>query len=210
MPVSGVPMSAHSPIRKNIAVPVITPVACRVVGSAGKIRAMPGECGGFQMSDFHSWIVTYMAPKGFKTLPVHIAQLSLAAVLKCGQSFRWIAYPLAIPEEVKVEQDTVVPTHEYRFALQDRVICLRQDSDSLFYRAVFPKDVGDAYKDSEIAKKKDKETLDWLRDYFQLDIDLVSLYTEWAERDVVFRETVKDRFAGIRMLRQDPWENVIS
>jgi N-glycosylase/DNA lyase len=146
-----------------------------------------------------------MAPKGFKKLPLPISQLSLAAVLKCGQSFRWVAYPLAGAGEIKTESET--PTHEYRFALQDRVICIRQDSETLFYRALFPKDKIDASNDSDT---KDEETLNWLKDYFQLDVDLVKLYTEWAERDTVFRDTVKDRFAGIRMLRQDPWENVIS
>jgi len=146
--------------------------------------------------------------KGFKRLPLPIAQLSLAAVLKCGQSFRWIAYPLALAgEPQKAEGEK--PTHEYRFALQDRVICLRQDSESLFYRALFPKDETNACSDSDCVKR-DGETLAWLKDYFQLEVDLIKLYTDWAERDVVFRETVKDRFAGIRMLRQDPWENVIS
>jgi N-glycosylase/DNA lyase len=146
-----------------------------------------------------------MAPKGFKTLLLPISQLSLAAVLKCGQSFRWIAYPLAVAGEAKTEDE---PTHEYRFALQDRVICLRQDSESLFYRALYPKAKIDESNDAD--SKRDEETLIWLKDYFQLDVDLVKLYIEWAERDVVFRDTVKDRFAGVRILRQDPWENVIS
>ncbi len=197
-------------MRKKATVPNMTPVACVVVGSSGNIRAIRADVAAskkpippLDRSNFA------MAPKGFKTLPLPIAQLSLAAVLKCGQSFRWIAYPLAVGD-IKGEEGTIVPTHEYRFALRDRVVCLRQDSDSLFYRTVFPKDVEDACKDSDVSKKKDEETLDWLKDYFQLDVDLIKLYTEWADRDVVFRETVKDRFAGIRMLRQDPWENVIS
>ncbi|KAI9446071.1 hypothetical protein H4582DRAFT_1903229 [Lactarius indigo] len=49
----------------------------------------------------------------------------------------------------------------------------------------------------------------WLRDYFQLDVDLVKLYSERAERDPVFCKS-RTRFEGIRMLRQDPWENLVS
>lgn len=155
-------------------------------------------------------------PKGFKALPLPAAQLSLAAVLKCGQSFRWLAYPLKTSEtsEVSDPLDNAktnlndAPTHEYRFVLRDRVVCLRQDSESLFYRSIFSKNASDTSQDSE--DTKEVSTLAWLKDYFQLEVDLVKLYSEWAERDVVFKETVKDRFSGIRMLRQDPWENVIS
>jgi N-glycosylase/DNA lyase len=200
--VRGIPARAHEPKRKKETVPNITPVAWVVVGFSGSTRGISGRGGRLQAFEpFH-----IMIPKGFKTLPLPISQLSLAAVLKCGQSFRWVAYPLAVAGEIKAEDEK--PTHEYRFALQDRVICLRQDSDSLFYRSLFPEGKIDASEDSDITK--DEETLDWLKDYFQLDVDLVKLYTEWAERDIVFRDTVKDRFAGIRMLRQDPWENVIS
>ena len=49
----------------------------------------------------------------------------------------------------------------------------------------------------------------WIRDYFQLDIDLVGLYQQWGTLDPVFRR-FQDRFEGIRMLRQDPFENLIS
>ena len=137
-------------------------------------------------------------PPGFHAFPLPLAQLSLAAVLKCGQSFRWSIYPLhaALPSD---------PSHEYRLCLQDRVVCLRQSPDKLFYRAVFP----DASLPPATLSTRDAETLQWLRDYFQLDVDLVKLYDEWAERDPVFAK-LRTRFEGIRMLRQDPWENLIS
>ena len=56
---------------------------------------------------------------------------------------------------------------------------------------------------------RDAETLLWLKDYFQLDVDLIRLYNEWSEKDPVFAK-LRGRFEGIRMLRQDPWENLIS
>ncbi|KAI0064583.1 DNA glycosylase [Artomyces pyxidatus] len=136
------------------------------------------------------------APLGFRALPLPLAQLSLAAVLKCGQSFRWSIHPL----------DAALTAHEYRLCLHDRVVCLRQTSDSIFYRAVFPESV--LLGPSEEAARE-AETLAWLRDYFQLDIDLLCLYKEWAEKDAVFAR-LRTRFEGLRMLRQDPWENLVS
>lgn len=141
-----------------------------------------------------------VAPAGFKTLPLPIAQLSLAAVLKCGQSFRWNIFPLHMPGHVPVQDD---PTHEYRLCLRDRVVCLRQSRDALFYRSVFPPAISRDQGQQEV------ETLSWIRDYFQLDIDLVDLYCQWSAADPVFNR-IQDRFEGIRMLRQDPFENLIS
>lgn len=140
-------------------------------------------------------------PHGFRALPIPLVQLSLAAVLKCGQSFRWSIYPL----HASVASDPQMPTHEYRFCLRDRVVCLRQSPDTLFYRTVLPDSPCSLSKTSQL----ESETLAWLNDYFQLDVDLVKLYDEWSERDAVFAR-FRERFEGIRMLRQDPWENLIS
>ena len=134
-----------------------------------------------------------LTPTGFRRLALPLAQLSLAAVLKCGQSFRWTSYPVS------------PVSHEYRFCLRDRVVCLRQSSEALFYRSVFPSGPLDPAQ----ADAREEETLVWLNDYFQLDVDLVKLYDVWSERDPVFRN-VRPRFPGIRMLRQDPWENLVS
>ncbi|KAI1794586.1 DNA glycosylase [Ganoderma leucocontextum] len=140
-------------------------------------------------------------PAGFQTLPLPIAQLSLAAVLKCGQSFRWNIFPLHIPSHPTIKHGD--STHEYRLCLRDRVVCLRQSRDALFYRSVFPPTV------SGDQGQREAETLAWLRDYFQLDIDLVDLYRQWSTADPIFNR-IQDRFEGIRMLRQDPFENLIS
>jgi N-glycosylase/DNA lyase len=133
-------------------------------------------------------------PLGFRALPLSVAQLSLAAVLKCGQSFRWTSYPL--PSSPGAEPS---PTHEYRLCLRNRIVCLRQSPDYLFYRSVCP---------GEQQESGDEETLAWLKDYFQLDVDLVKLYDQWSERDQVF-DKLRSRFSGIRILRQDPWETLV-
>jgi N-glycosylase/DNA lyase len=144
-------------------------------------------------------------PTGFRALPLPIVQLSLAAVLKCGQSFRWTVMPLALPSPTVNGPSDLSLANEYRLCLRDRVICLRQSPDTLFYRSFFPNVPTSRSEDA----LRDAETLKWLKDYFQLDIDLVKLYDQWSDRDPVFR-TFKTRFEGIRILRQDPWENLVS
>jgi N-glycosylase/DNA lyase len=146
---------------------------------------------------------------GFRSIPLPLVQLSLDAVLKCGQSFRWSILAPPLSENALAEgkpEDS--PSHkrvEYRLCLRDRVVCLRQSSDALYYRSVFP----DPQPSPTALPVREAETLEWLKDYFQLDIDLVSLYQEWSAKDTVFAK-FQERFEGIRMLRQDPWENLIS
>jgi len=143
-----------------------------------------------------------MALAGFKSLSLPISQLSLAAVLKCGQSFRWSIFeaPPGHPQSLEPGLQA-----EYRFCLKDRVVCLRQSPTTLYYKSVYPEPQPTA---SQLAER-DADTLKWLYDYFQLKVDLVSLYSRWASADKVFAG-FKDRFEGIRILRQDPWENLIS
>jgi N-glycosylase/DNA lyase len=135
----------------------------------------------------------------FQKLPLSINQLSLAAVLQCGQTFRWLIYTLP------VQLDSSFPSHEYRLCLRDRVVCLCQSPNALFYRSIFPKPPHSPAQQAV----RDAETLAWINDYFQLDIDLEELYEAWSERDPIFRN-IQGRFSGIRILRQDPWENLIS
>ncbi|KAJ7271873.1 DNA glycosylase [Mycena haematopus] len=124
-----------------------------------------------------------------QSLALPQSQLCLAVVLKSGQSFRWSS----------------APNGEYRLCLADRVVCLRQNPTTLFYRTLLPRPQPSALP-QQLA---DAETLVWLKDYFQLDVDLHKLYAEWALRDKVF-SSIETRFAGIRILRQDPFENLIS
>lgn len=156
-----------------------------------------------------------MSLNGFQSLPLPLVQLSLAAVLKCGQSFRWSVYPVEILVTPKnfignalppTTDDSHLLQYEYRLCLSDRVVCLRQNATTLFYRSIFPPKSN--FTDTQKAAKEE-ETLNWVKDYFQLEVDLKLLYEEWAGRDKVFA-SIRHRFGGIRILRQDPWENLIS
>ena len=136
-------------------------------------------------------MVLASVPAGFKAFPLSIAHLSLPVVLKCGQSFRW-------SKTLDHDNSQV----EWRLTLQDRVICLRQTPDTLYYRAV------SVAKDYAADDNIHDTTLAWLKDYFQLEMDLVKLFS--AVDDPVFQSALS-RFEGaIRMLRQDPWETLIS
>ena len=48
-----------------------------------------------------------------------------------------------------------------------------------------------------------------LKDYFQLDVDLESLYQQWSLADPNFQKIAKN-YVGVRMLRQDPVENLFA
>jgi len=112
--------------------------------------------------------------------------LRLDITLKCGQSFRW---KLLQPQSFSCESAV------YIGVLQSRLLLLCQDDSNIFYHCV--------------NQPSDEGIEDKLRDYFQLKIDLPSLYTEWAKNDPVFDEISQD-YPGVRMLRQDPLENVFS
>lgn len=48
-----------------------------------------------------------------------------------------------------------------------------------------------------------------LKNYFRLDVDLEKYYTQWSDADPNFRLASKEVY-GIRMLAQEPVENVFS
>lgn len=125
--------------------------------------------------------------------------------MQCGQSFRWSVFPLDASDGQGEAPQSDRPSHEYRLCLRDRVICLRQSPEALLWDTVFP----NPPTSPEETAKRDAETLEWINDYFQLDIDLKELYLTWSKRDPVFLG-LQERFSGIRILRQDPWENLIS
>lgn len=105
--------------------------------------------------------------------------------------------------KLKLDLSTSVPMQEwdeFSFCLPDRVVLVRQDEERgwIYHRTILPSSLAPA-------EEIEKETQDWLSDYLNLAVPLESLYEEWAARDAVFGRFAQ-RFRGIRMLRQDPWE----
>jgi len=112
--------------------------------------------------------------------------LRLDITLKCGQSFRWKLFK---PQSFSCE------TSVYIGVLKHRLLLLTQDDSNIFYHCA--NNPGDEGIEED------------LRDYFQLKVDLPSLYSEWAKNDQIF-EKISQNYPGVRMLRQEPLENVFS
>jgi len=112
--------------------------------------------------------------------------LRLDITLKCGQSFRW---------KLIQPQSFSCTTFVYIGVLQSRLLLITQDDSDIFYHCVNQPGAEDIEEN--------------LKDYFQLKIDLPSLYSEWSKNDPIFDKISQD-YPGVRMLRQDPVENVFS
>jgi len=89
---------------------------------------------------------------------------------------------------------------------------MTQDETSVNYRVVQPSVKTEPGSSQAVTKTESKERIDYehtLKDYFQLDIDLESLYRQWSLADPHFNQVAKN-FVGVRMLRQDPVENLFA
>lgn len=131
----------------------------------------------------------------WRSLPLNVKELSLARVLRCGQTFRW-----------KNVNDV------WRFTTKDKVILLKQSEEKLEYSC------GCVHGDETGTLKSSDSALDsvlaFITDYFNLSVSLTSLYEEWGSIEKKYSGSSKTTsfsyFPGIRMLRQDPWETVVS
>ncbi|GAA6012079.1 hypothetical protein JCM11491_001743 [Sporobolomyces phaffii] len=142
-------------------------------------------------------------------LPVHRHELHLATVLKSGQSFRWHRSSPPVATRPATDSD-----EEWSFGWGDRTVVLRQDDDGVHYRALYPsKPPHTAYW----ADVKNDTTRPLLVDYFQLATPLAPLYDQWSAADPKFAtkinldpDTHERSLRGIRVLKQDEWETLVS
>ncbi|KAF3484048.1 uncharacterized protein GIQ15_03372 [Arthroderma uncinatum] len=136
----------------------------------------------------------------WRKLPLALTELCINTTLRCGQSFRWR----------KLED-------EWTCSLYGRILSLRQDSDSLWYRSYKPSTVEPttlptppiSTPATERATPDDDDTEELIRHYFNLDYNLSDLYEQWAASDPNFKKKAV-QFAGIRIMRQDAWETLVS
>ncbi|NWR83091.1 OGG1 lyase, partial [Furnarius figulus] len=120
-------------------------------------------------------------PALWRCVPCPPAELRLDLVLASGQSFRWWESSPG----------------SWTGVLCGRVWTVRQERDRLWYTVYGGEGEHGAEADGI------------LRDYFQLDVCLPALYRAWEAADPLFREVAKD-FPGVRVLRQDPVECLLS
>lgn len=123
---------------------------------------------------------------------MEVSELSLAKVLRCGQTFRWKNI-----------------NNVWSFAIQDRIVLLKQDDHSILYSHII-------LETSPLKPQKvqDHETFAFVHDYFNLSKNLKELYAHWSEQHLIHRKGKNSNpfhaFTGIRLLRQDPWETTLS
>ncbi|KAF4275253.1 hypothetical protein CNMCM8812_002467 [Aspergillus fumigatus] len=158
----------------------------------------------------------------WRKLPMSLSELCINTTLRCGQSFRWHNVP---------ESD------EWRCVLHGRLLSLKQDPQYLYYRTyrslisqstttprIQPSSSSSPRAESigavngphgEITQMgssndfHDDETLELLKHYLNLSSNLTDLYTQWSSQDPNFKKKAP-QFTGIRILRQDAWEALVS
>ncbi|KAL2830393.1 DNA glycosylase [Aspergillus pseudoustus] len=123
----------------------------------------------------------------WRKLPISLSELCINTTLRCGQSFRWHKLP---------END------EWRCVLYGRLLSLRQDPTYLYYRSY-------SAACTSAADEAEDTTLAIIKHYFNLTSNLTSLYAQWSSSDPNFRRKAP-QFTGIRILRQDAWEALVS
>ncbi|KAK6464341.1 DNA glycosylase [Scheffersomyces coipomensis] len=130
----------------------------------------------------------------WRKIPLREVELSLAKVLRCGQTFRW--------KNVN---------NVWSFAIKDRIILLKQYEESIEYSHILKEDHEEDEKPRHVLEK---ETYTFIHDYFNLDINIENLYKSWIKYHEPFSKKSKisafTEFTGIRIIRQDPWECLIS
>ena len=89
---------------------------------------------------------------------------------------------------------------------------LSQDKDFILYETIKPKKLEASFETDSLTKQLDQASNEpckiLLEDYLQLGSpDLPSLYEKWSMVDANFGKVSPD-FPGVRMLRQDPVENL--
>ncbi|KAJ5901117.1 DNA N-glycosylase [Penicillium tannophilum] len=147
-----------------------------------------------------------MAFSDWRKLPVSLSELCINTTLRCGQSFRW---------------HNIAESEEWRCVLYGRLISLKQDSSCLYYRtyqsrlspSLLTPPASElpsrAQSDTESSDINDDHTLRIIKHYLNLSSNLGDLYAQWSSDDPNFKKKAP-QFTGIRILRQDAWEALVS
>ncbi|KAI1315637.1 8-oxoguanine glycosylase ogg1 [Mortierella claussenii] len=153
------------------------------------------------------------------TMRIPRSELDLSTTLKCGQSFRW-------QREHRELDSGQISLPMYSCVLDHRLWCIQETENGLKYRTfrsaassvqgaqpcpqtgVMATDRTSENNHSGEVEEERRQDEAFLKDYFQLDVPLTELYTKWSNLDANFRAKAHF-FPGVRILRQDPVENLI-
>ncbi|KAK1811827.1 8-oxoguanine glycosylase ogg1 [Friedmanniomyces endolithicus] len=135
----------------------------------------------------------------WQRLPVSLTELCINTTLRCGQSFRWRKNDSGI----------------WSMALHNRILCLRQDPEYLYYRSLpqIKLEAPLTPPSSQLPSLASEtitadDTLPLIQHYFNLTPNLTELYQQWSAADANFAKKAP-KFTGVRILRQDAWEALV-
>jgi N-glycosylase/DNA lyase len=97
--------------------------------------------------------------------------------------------------------------------LGNHLITLKQTDSDIHFKYYRPAVDPPGEPTSADKHEKDPQTekvRNFLKDYFQLDISLRDLYEKWSAADPNFKTKAGFGFHGIRVMRQDPVENLVT
>ncbi|KAI8599858.1 N-glycosylase/DNA lyase [Dissophora ornata] len=159
------------------------------------------------------------APKTKLAAPAHVkstpwvsikiprSELDLSTTLKGGQSFRWL-------REHRELETGQISLPSWSCVLDHRLWRIQETEDGFQYRTFKPSSTpmftasSSTGEDKLWEEQQKEEDRDFLRDYFQLHVPLTDFYAKWSKSDANFRAKAP-LFPGVRILRQDPVENLI-
>lgn len=143
--------------------------------------------------------------------------LQLLGTLNGGQSFRLRFSKFLIKQNSETLTFSIyfrwtLKNEEWTGVFKNTVWKIKQDHTSTYYRVVNSLLINS--QDQNNIKKKIKLDNDdiyptLLREYFQLNVDLQKQYLMWNEKDSNFSK-ISEKFYGIRVLKQEPIENIFS
>lgn len=139
------------------------------------------------------------------SLRVPLQELNLKYTLPSGQCFRWRKrQPLAAGDEDVwvgiIGQDVVSLSQDAHKGLLNFDILNRFANEESDEGATFAKGT---------LKTRSLSGEEIVKSYFQLNTSLQTLYEEWSRMDPLF-SSIGNRFPGVRVMRQDPVENLFS
>ena len=153
----------------------------------------------------------------FIDLEVPPEELRPSNTLTTGQCFHWrVVHPTKKTEAEDPSLTSAWGTHDatewvgiLRLSLFDSyesvVLVIRECPDTTQYRLL----ATTLKRNNKTDETVQAELHHALRDYFQLDVNLLDLYEEWSEACPRLAK-IADCIPGVRIIRQDPWECLIS
>ena len=136
-------------------------------------------------------ILSFLCKKTNTNKLVNENILNLKNTLINGQAFSWHIFPNKSDQE---NQDKLSEIPLFHGVLNKYYIQFMKDNEGFIKYRAYP------YED---------ELIKILDDYFQFDYDYEELIADWDKRDTYFSK-ISGSFKGLRILRQDPFECLVS